>query len=100
MNKAELYARYDNYGEELEVISNIEFMSHSIEENRDKIFYGKGPVECHEIRLDGVTYMWYCCVHHIGWQGDVESHSFFCKKKTMTKAEMEEMQKLFTSEAF
>jgi hypothetical protein len=97
MNKAELYARYDNYGEELEVISNLEFMSHSTEQNRDSIsHYGTGSTECYEIRLDGVTYLWYSCTHNVGWQGDVEAHSFFCKKKTITKAKMEEISELFS----
>ena len=101
MNKAELYARYDNYGSTLEEISSKDYFTQYSEANRDKIRYNyNGSVEQYEIVLDGVTYMWYSCIHNVGWQGDVESHSFFCKKNTVSKAEMLEMEKLFTSNAF
>ena len=96
MNKAELYARYENYGADLQEIPSEEYLTNHSEENRDKIRYSyTGNVECYEIVLDGVIYMWYSCTHSVGWQGDVEGHSFFCKKKTITKAEMDEMEKMF-----
>lgn len=101
MNKAELYARYDNYGCTLEEISSEDYFVQYNEHNKDKIrYYYNGNVEQYEIVLDGVIYMWYSCTHPVGWQGDVESHSFFCRKKTITKAEMLEMEKLFTSNVF
>lgn len=98
MNKAELYARYDNYGSTLEEISSEEYFSMHSEDNRDNIRYHyTGNVEQYEIVLDGITYMWYSCTHNVGWQGDVETHVFFCKKNTITKAEIEKMKQLFTS---
>ena len=101
MNKAELYARYDNYGVDIQEIPSEEYFTNHSEANRDRVRYNyTGNVECYEVVLDGITYMWYSCTHNVGWQGDVEGHSFFCKKRTITAAEMEEMTKLFTSDAF
>jgi hypothetical protein len=96
MNKAELFARYDNYGNDIiEIASQHYFTEHS-EKNRDNIrHYYNGNVECYSIVLDGVTLMWYSCTHNVGWHGDVESHQFFCKIHTMTKAEIDELANLF-----
>jgi len=96
MNKAELYARYDNFGCTLEEIQSEDYFTQHSEENRDKIRYHyTGNVECYEIVLDGIIYMWYCCTHNVGWQGDVEDHQFFCKKTTITRAEIDDISKLF-----
>jgi|LakMenE18May11ns_1017448.scaffolds.fasta_scaffold7632530_1 hypothetical protein len=96
MNKAELYARYENYGVELIPVSEAEYFLHHSQENKEKIRHHGEQVECFQVILDGVTYMWYSCMHNVGWQGDVEGHSFYCKKITITNAEMEKLAKIFS----
>jgi len=104
MNKAELYARYDNYGCTIEEISNKEYFDvhnawnpalRAPHEDKIKHHYN-GRVEQYEVRTDDAIYMWYSCLHSVGWQGDVEAHSFFCKKKIVTQAEIEKMILEFT----
>lgn len=102
MNKAELYARYELFGKEIEEISHEEFYEHYTIGNKENILSTKEN-ECTYstlIRLDGCDYYMFSSSYNVGWQGDVDVDVFFCKWKTMTKAEMLEMERLFTSSAF
>jgi|LauGreDrversion4_2_1035121.scaffolds.fasta_scaffold41777_6 hypothetical protein len=94
MNKAELYARFDNYGRELEEITYKEFYTIAKENDNLISFYNINSIDQYEIRLDGMTYLCYSTTHNIGWQGDVEGHEFYCKIKTLSEKEKEELLNL------
>jgi len=102
MNKAELYARYELFGQEIQEIDHKEFYQHYTEENRENILSTKETESTYStlIRLDGCDYYMFSSTYNVGWQGDVDCDTFFCKKETITRAEMLEMEKLFTSDVF
>lgn len=58
------------------------------------------PYESHyKFSLDGWEYHYYCCSWSVGWQGDVDSDEYCFKIKTITKAEMKEIEDLFNMQA-
>ena len=44
--------------------------------------------------------MKYASHWNVGWEGDIDGDQFYCKMKTMTEAERQEMMEFFTSDAF
>lgn len=97
MNKAELYARYDNFGKDLIEVPTEEFYSVMDGSPLALRNWNRDGVYCMLVSIDGWDYLYYCVTHNVGWQGDVDAHSFYCKKETITAAYMKEMEKLFCS---
>lgn len=96
MRKSELYARYHHWNEELIPIDAQEFDLNMIIENKDKITSEEdGSTYVIRIRLDGWEYYSFSSHWSVGWQGDFDSDQYFCKIKTMTHAEMEELVAIF-----
>jgi len=97
MKKSELYARYTEYGNDLVEIPREEFFDALTIAEPENIRHGSNGTDAGwtEIHTDGVTYMQFTSHWQVGWQGDVDCDTFFCKKKTITKAEMEEISKIF-----
>ena len=82
MRKSELYARYHHFREDLIEIDAKEFNTHLIMDNKDKTFsYEDGSTYVMHIRLDGWDYYSFGSMWNVGWQGDVDSDSFYCKIK-------------------
>jgi hypothetical protein len=101
MKKSELYARYHNFNSNLIEITRDEFFEHFTQENIDIIDDAiDGSTYTTTVRTDGWNYVMTCSHWNVGWQGDVDCDTFYCKIETVTKAEMEEMRQLFCSEAF
>jgi hypothetical protein len=44
--------------------------------------------------------MKYASYWNVGWQGDIDCDSFYCKLKTISKAELVELEALFTSDMY
>ena len=96
MKKSELYARYMEFNNNLVEISREEFFNaFTIAEPENVTHHSDGKTDWTEIWTDGMTYMMFTSWWNVGWQGDVDGDTFFCKKKTITKAEMEEISKIF-----
>ena len=101
MKKSELYARYDTFNRDIEEIDRSEFYEHFTGKNKEFISHeDEGNTHIITIQLDGYKYMNYASHWNVGWQGEVDGDQFFCKMKTMTEAEREELMQLFTSDAF
>lgn len=101
MRKSELYARYIFFNKDIEEITPQEFASYFIPENKDKVIYDTdGSSECYTVRTDGCDYIRVGSHWNVGWEGDVDMDSFFCKIQTMSQAEREELRELFTSNSF
>lgn len=108
MKKSELYAKYDNFnnGDIIEIPSHeyYELLNNAIVNNDNNIStidaHIDGSTYIQTIHTDGMDYMMYSCTWNVGWQGDVDCDTFFCKKKTMSKVEREDLMKLFCSDAF
>lgn len=93
MRKSELYARYDNWNQELIEIDQKEFNEHMTIENERLIdqYEDRGTYVIN-IKTDG----WYYYSYSSSWRvssdfGDLDSDQFFCKIKIMTWAEIEEL---------
>lgn len=99
MRKSELYARYDNFRKEMDEILPEEFYEQLHEATKENYnnYECNGDTSVQEIKTDGYTYMMYSSMWNVGWQGDKDSDHFWCKVKTTTKAEREEMERLFSS---
>jgi hypothetical protein len=96
MRKSELYANYYHFNQKITEVTPEEFHAH-FPDNKDKVSYFEdGSTCCYTIRLDGVDYMQFSSYWNVGWQGDVDCDQFFCKKETITAAEMEELSKIFS----
>lgn len=96
MRKSELYARYDNFRSEIEEVeSQVFYKELHLGEDRVVNSYVDGSTEVMEVKMDGVTYISYSSWWNVGWQGDIDSDQFFCIKKTISKAEIEELSKIF-----
>lgn len=101
MRKSELYARYDMFNRDIEEIDISEFHEHFVKENKEFIsFEDEGSTNITTIQLDGCKYMKYASHWNVGWEGDIDGDQFYCKMKTMTEAERQEMREFFTSDAF
>ena len=98
MKKSELYARYYLYNEKIEEISEGEFfpeLAKSMENDYKNCFqFEDASTSCHEVRNDGWTYYMFASSYTVGWQGDRDSDAFFCKVKSVTKAERDEIVKI------
>jgi len=96
MRKSELYARYNNFRADIqEIESDVFYKELHLGEDRTIDSHVDGSTEIVEIRMDGVTYISYSSWWHVGWQGDIDSDQFYCIKKGVSKAEMEELSKIF-----
>jgi hypothetical protein len=96
MKKSELYARYQEFNNTITEISAEEFMEVLTISTKDDLRqHQDGATHVTEIKTDGMSYFHYTSHWHVGWQGDVDIDQFFCKKETVSKAEMEEMRKLW-----
>ena len=94
MNRSELFANYDNFGEEITKISQEEFYSNF---NKDTYYnYSNGNTCIQKYAIDGYEYCIYSTVYNVGWQGDMDSDRYICKVKTLTKAEIEHYSSIFT----
>lgn len=101
MRKSELYARYDMFNQDIEEIDMSEFHEHFVQENKEFIsFVDQDSTNITTIKLDGCKYMKYASHWNVGWQGDIDGDVFYCKMKTMTEKETEELRQLLTSDAF
>jgi hypothetical protein len=96
MKRSELYARYHHWRDELIEIDDTEFNINMVMDNKDKISSeedGSTYVIC--IRLEGWDYYSFSSHWNVGWQGDIDSDQFYCKIKTFTMAEIEELAAIF-----
>lgn len=96
MKKSELYARYNHWREQLITIDDVEFNSLMTTDNYDRISSnedGSTYVTC--IRMEGWDYYSFGSYWHVGLQGDIDSDQYYCKIKTLTHAEIEDMASLF-----
>lgn len=107
MKKSELYARYDNFNKDIVEIPSHEYyelLNDAIVNCDNNIStidaHNDGNTYIQTIHTDGMDYMMYSCTWNVGWQGDVDCDVFYCKKKTMSKVEREDLMKLFCSDAF
>jgi hypothetical protein len=94
MKKAELAARYDNFGRDLIEISLYEF--YQVVDKLDHAVTWRhfdASTEICTISTDGVEYMCYGSTYSV--QGGHDGDSFYCKLVTMTQAEREKLRKLF-----
>lgn len=98
MKKSELFAKYDNFGKDVIEISREEFFNQlSIADKDDASWIERDSnTECFLIRTDGMDYMQYSSLFSVGWQGDKDSDQFFCKIKTSTKKEIQELSLIFS----
>lgn len=105
MRKSELIARVEHYNEsELIEIQATEYMDvcHANNlTNEDIQFHElqRGTASVNHYAIDGWNYYWYSASWSVGWQGDIDGDSYFCKQKTLTKAELQEIHDLFTTQA-
>jgi len=96
MKKSELYARYDNFRDELKEIPREEFYNQlTIASIDDVRHWESGSTSCVEIRTDGATYKQYSSSWNVGWQGDIDADEFFCVIPCLTKAEIEQIASIF-----
>lgn len=101
MRKSELYARYNMFNKDIQEIDMLEYYEHFVPENKEFISFEEDGSTCvTTIRLDGCDYIKFESHWNVGWQGDIDCDSFYCKLKTISKAEMIELEALFTSDAF
>lgn len=96
MKKSELYARYNHWREQLIDIDDVEFNTLMTMENQDRISSEEdGSTYVIRIRLEGWDYYSFSSHWSVGWQGDFDSDQYYCKIKTLTMAEIEEMVAIF-----
>jgi len=96
MRKSELYARYQNFRNDMEEISAEDFYTQLRNASKEDVSHNVyGSTETMEVRTDGARYISYSSLWNVGWQGDVDSDQFYCVIHGITKAEMEEMSKIF-----
>lgn len=96
MRKSELYARYHMFNQDIQEIDMLEFLEHFVPDNKEFIsFEEDGSTYITTIRLEGCDYMHYSSHWKVGWQGDVDCDSFYCKQRTLTHKELEELCQLF-----
>lgn len=96
MKKSELYARYIHWNQKPIQIDASEFNKHLTMDNKSKITCdedGSTYIMC--IRLDGWDYYSFSSHWSVGCQGDIDSDQFYCKIKTLTMAEVEELAAVF-----
>jgi hypothetical protein len=95
VNRAELFANYDNFDREIIEVSREEFYN-----NLEKEFYSNREIdsrtEVQSYPIDGYVYKFYSTLYNVGWQGDMDSDCFICKIKTLTKAEVEHYSNIFS----
>jgi hypothetical protein len=93
-DRSELLATYDNYGKELIVIDSKEYYA-----NLNAKTYNEYTMGCSDVQrysIDGYDFICYSTVYNVGWQGDVDCDSFYCKIKTLTAKEIEEFCNIFS----
>jgi len=100
MNKAELYARYWLHREEIVSIDRDEFLlelnnAASKDDSAYKFYSADTSTEMCIVETDGMTYYQFSSLYNVGWQGDVDCDQFYCKVGKCTKAEMEEIRRMF-----
>lgn len=99
MNRAELFANYDNFGREITTVSQEEFYSNLVLESyRHRTIDSRTEEQYYSI--DGYDYMFYSTAYNVGWEGDMDCDQYFCKVKTMTQVERDDLRKLLTSPGF
>jgi hypothetical protein len=96
MRKSELYARYDHFKTDIIEIPEEEFYQMLSDNKESTDVYHYGSTECWIVKTDGADYHKYSSWWHEGWQGDVDSDQFYCKIKKLTRAEMDEISKIFS----
>jgi hypothetical protein len=98
MNRSELFANYDNFGKEITTVSQEEFYSNF---NKDTYYNCSNGNTCiQKYAIDGYDYYVYSTVYNVGWEGDMDADQYFCKVKTLTKAEIDDLHKLCMSPGF
>lgn len=95
MNRAELFANYDNFEKEIIEVSREEFYTNLNKESfRNRDVDSRTEVQLYSI--DGWDYRFYSTLYNVGWQGDMDADIFICKIKTLTKAEIEKFCNIFS----
>jgi len=102
VKKSELYTRYQNFNKDIVEISQSEFFEHLTPNTpKDTVEYMKdGSTECITVRTDGWDYLQVSSHWNVGWHGDIDGDVFYCKIQTTTKAEREEIRKMFYEDIF
>ncbi len=97
MNRAELLARYMEYGHDLEVITSGEFFEFATN-NKDSIshFSPMPSTGCIEATCDGWKYCHYATTYTVGWEGDHDCDVFDFRVKQTTEEERESMMSILT----
>lgn len=98
MNRSELFANYDNFGKDITTVSYEEFYS-LLNKNTFRN-YEDGNTGIQKYSIEGYDYFLYGTTYNVGWQGDVDCDSYYCKIKTMTQAERDELYNLCKSPGF
>ncbi len=98
MNRSELFANYDNFDREITTVSQEEFYSNF---NKDTYRnYDNGNTCTQKYAIDGYDYYVYSTAYNVGWEGDMDCDQYFCKVKTMTQVERDDLYKLCLSPGF
>lgn len=95
MTRSELAARYENFNRDIIEIPREEFYDivHKFEHSISWHNFGASTEVC-TISTDGVEYMYYGSTYVV--QGGHDGDNFYCKLITMTKAERDEIVKIFS----
>lgn len=106
MNKAQLVAQLDHFGQDIIEISDVEF-NNTFEQHKgtDTVMgwhesHNNSQTQYYAIFTDGWAYKKYSSMYPVGWQGDYDCDLFIMKVQTITKQEMEDMLTLFSSKGF
>jgi hypothetical protein len=98
MNRSELFANYDNFDIEITTVSHEEFYSNFNMDTYQN--YSNGNTYIQKYAIDGYDYYVYSTAYNVGWEGDMDCDQYFCKVKTMTQVERDDLRKLLTSPGF
>ena len=99
MKKSELYAKYMHFGNDVIEITPLEFRNLLddcvVNGDKNHSFESDGSTEYLVIHTDGCDYYQYSSMFMVN--GEYDFDQFFCKVNRITKAQMKEIQDLFTS---
>ena len=97
MTKAELYAKHYLFSDIniIEEITSEEFHASTAKGEMSNHSSNEGMDSFYKVQTDGMDYYGFHSTYQIGWQGDYNGDSFYCKIKRYTKAERDELIKIF-----
>ena len=95
-NKAELMAYYFYFKSDFNEITPERFREELSIAEKEQVSWTNidSSTSVCVITTDGWDYMQFSSVYSVGWQGDHDCDNYFCARKTVTKAEMKEIEAL------